>query len=813
MPARILVWITHKIISWVGMATLLMLLLLLTALGSMTMGLADVIRGFDTGLMSLMVILGLLIGWLLAKSPLPGWLAAIIILILGSEVIALRVGQLGRALTTFLWALSNLAWETRRWLVDRWLLGDPPDYRPTLQTLAELWAGFYTLLIRLFDWSTAMIAGQPAYDPVATTLVWSLALWLVAAWASWAVRRRGQPLLALTPAGALLATTLSFRPKEFSTLAPLLAATLLLIALVRYKTRENRWEATGLDFALDVRLDLTMFVVPLALALVMLATVTPSLSVRQIAQLAQRLMGVQVAQTHPLASSLGVEAHSGPASILENVQSGGLPRHHLLGSGPELSKQVVLVIQTNDTPPTSPHEPPPRYYWRSLTYDRYTGRGWFTGRTKTVEYEAGEPAISMYETSIPDQQIPLPARRALQQQIRDAGDLDELIYAAGELITVDQDFSVAWRAPGDVFGATIDATTYQVESLLSVAGETQLRAAGSNYPAWVQRYYLNLPDEIPNRVLTLARDLTATAPTPYDRARAIESYLRAFPYSLDLPLPPRHRDVVDYFLFDLQQGYCDYYATSMVVLARAAGLPARLAVGYISGIYDPAQARYIVTEADAHSWVEIYFPRYGWINFEPTGSRPAIERPSETPPVVPPELELPLAEAGDAQAEGGVGIWRWLLALPGGLALLALGGVGWSIVDGWRLRRLPPAKAIAILYRRLYRHGQWLDTPVEIGATPYEFVTSLAGHVTGLAQKRRWGTMLIPAAQELHWLTDLYVQTLYSPHRPALADRNQAIQLWRRLQRRLWLAQVYVFSKRPPARSTGSGQAHLSRSK
>jgi transglutaminase-like putative cysteine protease len=81
-------------------------------------------------------------------------------------------------------------------------------------------------------------------------------------------------------------------------------------------------------------------------------------------------------------------------------------------------------------------------------------------------------------------------------------------------------------------------------------------------------------------VLALARDLTATEPTPFDRARAIEAYLRTYPYTLDLPSPKLDRDVVDYFLFDLRQGYCDYYATSMVVLARAAGLPARLAVGY-----------------------------------------------------------------------------------------------------------------------------------------------------------------------------------------------------------------------------------------
>ena len=78
--------------------------------------------------------------------------------------------------------------------------------------------------------------------------------------------------------------------------------------------------------------------------------------------------------------------------------------------------------------------------------------------------------------------------------------------------------------------------------------------------------------------------------------------------------------------FDLQKGYCDYYATSMMVLARAAGLPARMVIGYSSGSYDVGLEVYVVTEAQAHSWVEIYFPDYGWVEFEPTAGRPTRER-------------------------------------------------------------------------------------------------------------------------------------------------------------------------------------------
>jgi transglutaminase-like putative cysteine protease len=285
----------------------------------------------------------------------------------------------------------------------------------------------------------------------------------------------------------------------------------------------------------------------------------------------------------------------------------------------------------------------------------------------------------------------------------------------------------------------------------------------------------------------LALDLTATAPTPYDRARAIETYLRTFTYTLDVPMPPAGQDVADYFLFDLKKGYCDYYATAMVVLARAAGLPARLAMGYASGNYDVYKAHYVVTEAQAHSWVEIYFPAYGWIEFEPTAGLPPIERPAETSPIVTSGPRAPLGPLVSRR------VWLdWLRrsGLPGGLVLLVLGAVTWSVADGWRLRRLPPAAAAAVLYQRLYRHGQWLDVPVGAGDTPYEFSTSLAGRVAESAQKRRWGAVLTPVGQEALYLTDLYVRVCYSPHLPDATDRAKAIQTWRRLRRRLWLARI-----------------------
>ena len=100
-------------------------------------------------------------------------------------------------------------------------------------------------------------------------------------------------------------------------------------------------------------------------------------------------------------------------------------------------------------------------------------------------------------------------------------------------------------------------------------------------------------------------------------------------------------------MFDLKQGYCDYYATAMAMMLRSVGVPARAVSGYAEGIYDPEAGLYFVTERDAHTWVEVFFPEYGWIEFEPT----AGESPLDRPPHSAPETSLTSQEQEPEQPE------------------------------------------------------------------------------------------------------------------------------------------------------------------
>ncbi|MCP4540500.1 MAG: transglutaminase domain-containing protein [Chloroflexi bacterium] len=750
---------------------LFLLFLLWVALVSVAFGLAEAVRDIDVLLILAMLTAGALTGWVLAASRLPDWLVGIVICVLGVVVVLTRVGRLDRYLATMFKGLLALYWDIWRWL----LRGSPPDWSPFFLALIELRVGVETLFARWSDWLGALTSGNAVFDPVAVALVWGGAAWIVAAWAGWKVRRH-QPLPALVPAIALLVATLKYvRASSLSLLLPL-GVTLLLMPLVRHDAREHRWRVSEIKFSRDIWRDLALQAALLSLMLMIAATWGSSISMQQIIKFRGRSSEEQQSGGSAVAESLGMEQRSAPAeeSIFDTARIGWLPRRHLIGTGPELSGRVMLVITTSD----SPSDSPPHYYWQSITYDRYFSYGWFTGKTSVTEYDAGQAVIS----------TTVPFHRVVRQEVDIRGNVEGLVHVAGTLLAVDRDYSVAWRPPSDAFGAMIDtrrANVYRADSLVPVVSEDQLLAAGSDYPEWIESRYLFLPDTVPLRVLSLARDLTATEPTPYDRARAIETYLRTFSYNLDVPMPPQNRDVVDYFLFDLQEGYCDYFASAMVVLARAAGLPARLAVGYASGAYDAENARYIVTADQAHAWVQVYFPGYGWIEFEPTSSHPLVNRPAKMVPIEWSEPEGMLEPVGTGW---GASSWLWGRGILAGLVLLVLGGMGWTEIDNWRLRHQEPTITVATLYGRLWHYGRWMAVPIQSGDTPYEFVLSLKGWMADRAQDMRRGGAVSSAIQDAQLLVSLYVWASYSPRTLDGSDRMRAVQAWWRLRRWLWLS-------------------------
>ncbi|HNT23802.1 MAG TPA: transglutaminase domain-containing protein [Anaerolineales bacterium] len=773
---------------------LVSLTILFTALGSLAWGLSEASVGTEIQWLLWVLGLGALLGLALAGSRCPGPWSALIIAIICCLGVLIYFGQLGTPLVGLGRGLLRLIGSLWTWLLS-WLQSlrsaqeiIPPDATPLALSWVDIISRLGALLSRLWAWLYGLFTRRANYDPLAAEFTWALCLLLLAAWAAWHAFRRRDPLLGLAPAGALLAVVLNFTRSSPAPLALLVGALLLLMAVLSYDRHEHRWIVQHTDYAEDIEMESVLIATGLALGLMMLALAAPSISWQALVKFGREIFQPS-SQSVEVAESFGLQpSYEGIAG------AGGLPRQHMLGSAPDLLRAEVMTISTGELPPVQviqmlPH-PPARHYWRAITYDVYTGLGWETSRTVPNLYDAGEPALQDLPADIASQQF-------IHQDVtlyREAG--SQLFYT-GLLVTANQPYRVNWRIPAaegaDAFGAVLSARPdqalrYQVSSLRTAASVEALRAASGPLPQWISERYLQLPADLPERVRRLAAELTAPGPngplSAYDQASAIEAYLRTFPYSLDVPEPPNDRDVADYFLFDLKQGYCDYFATAMVVLARASGLPARLVIGYASGSYDPYKALYIITEADSHSWVEIYFPGIGWVEFEPTSSLAAIERPTR------PEQTVSLPEATAS------GSWMdWLprqdwdvtgWAAAGAILCFVVYNLGVEI-DRWWLLHQAPAASIARLYRRLIRRTQHLTRSLPPGVTPFEYAACLQERLSGLdqAQARR---LFAPAQSEIDGLTLLYTRAAYSAHRPTPADRRQAVHLWWRLRRRLLVA-------------------------
>jgi protein-glutamine gamma-glutamyltransferase len=154
-------------------------------------------------------------------------------------------------------------------------------------------------------------------------------------------------------------------------------------------------------------------------------------------------------------------------------------------------------------------------------------------------------------------------------------------------------------------------------SRLPTIQPAKLRAAPTDYSENIRDTYLQLP-QLDKRILPFTQSVTARATNPYDKAVAIESYLRTrFTYTLDLSGKP-DKDPLANFLFTTRAGHCEYFASAMTIMLRSIGIPSREVNGFLPGEYNDLGGDYIVRASDAHSWVETYFPGTGWVTFDPT---------------------------------------------------------------------------------------------------------------------------------------------------------------------------------------------------
>ena len=253
-------------------------------------------------------------------------------------------------------------------------------------------------------------------------------------------------------------------------------------------------------------------------------------------------------------------------------------------------------------------ESPRSDYWRVGTFDLYTGDGWIRRGGSTDTGGLDDP--------------PGPSRRL--EQTFTAESAIQTLPAAWRPVSVSGPAADAARATE--FGSLLPSRgltageSYTVTSRVPIATGSRLQEAGTDYPEAIESRYTQLPDSTPDRVGDRTARLTANARTPYETALTVERWLENNrEYSLDVPAPGDN--VADEFLFERQQGYCVYYATTMAVMLRTQGIPARMVTGYSTG-EQVEDDTWVVRGYNSHAWVEAYFPEVGWVRFDPTPDGP-----------------------------------------------------------------------------------------------------------------------------------------------------------------------------------------------
>jgi transglutaminase-like putative cysteine protease len=466
---------------------------------------------------------------------------------------------------------------------------------------------------------TEIAARKPVEDFIFFVAVMTIILWVMGLAGGYQLARRAHLLAAAIPPGLgiVVLEIYDSAPEANLYLAIYLLLCLMLIGRHNLIRISAAWQARNMALSSEAGVDIATGVVFTSAALIMAAWFLPTngyalAPVRQTWEAIDK----QFASTR--------RAIQDAFSAVENYVPGGGTEAY----GPELAlgrsaAQGDALLFTV----AAPAGRAPRYYWRARTYDIYRDGTWSNSRMIERAYAPDDDLFDLSGR----------AAAAVTMTV-------SINRTQGTLIAVND--PLWFSRPAAAFFAhtgadsqdviTVLATEklragdrYEMRSAIPAATIAAMRSAGTDYPAWIKEQYLQLPANLPAKIASLAAEITASANTPYDKADAITNYLRAeITYTLSIQSSdPLGGDPMAWMLFNSKEGFCNYYASAAVLMLRAVGVPARMAVGYAQGESD-APGRYTVRVEDSHAWPEVYFPGLGWVEFEPTTAQPGLVRPS-----------------------------------------------------------------------------------------------------------------------------------------------------------------------------------------
>ena len=504
-----------------------------------------------------------------------------------------------------------------------WTVGG--EYFPELDQLGRLLA----LRADSLNWLVTVIRTGYPLELTPYALGLGILMWSTAFIASYTVYRHHRVMDAILLVGAALITNMSATFTDlFGHLVLFVAAALLLWLRASLVSRQESWQRRRVNENMEVPAAIMRSGIIFAAGSIALGWVLTSVAVA--APLTDAFRSLDTVWTDVQDRFDGVFGTlTNPDSRISGNTFG--PRFTVDGAWISNDQPVMEVASTRS------------YYMRTTAYDVYTGRGWARSEGTKRQVAPGElifpaesPERPLSDTAFEIETITVEIEQAIGRNL----------FAPGFPIRAFAPMVVYDTAGQPMLGGLEAANPispgqgYQVAVATSRATEAELSGAGTDYPPEITAHYLDTTG-VTNDTIALAAQVVADAAAtdPYFQAKALADFLTGdlFTYQAQAPVPADGRDLVDFFLFDERGrvGYCEYYASAMVVMARALGIPARVAVGYAPGERTET-GTFLIRERNAHAWAELYFPGYGWQIFEATkGIDPQFIRTSGGPTGTP----------------------------------------------------------------------------------------------------------------------------------------------------------------------------------
>jgi transglutaminase-like putative cysteine protease len=622
-------------------------------------------------------------------------------------------------------------------------------------------------------------------------------MWITGGWLTWCVLRWRKPMLGLIPGAAAFATNLlNIRPGENDQNGYTLAVLVLTLALLLWTNYTGSIaSATRAHVKLtgDARWDFWESGLVAMAALIVLGIMLPPLSTAD--------------RTLDLESSL----FSNWAQLQDRLSRPGA-----IGNGPAGGGTTGFATDVPLGGPLTRTKDPVFTY--TLIGD--TGPRYFRGVNVTLT-AGGEwrwPAQAGIKASVGKNEVPPYAEPYLKlavagykvKMIRPPIGFADIVFYPGTLYRVDRQTlatevllppssSTGQLTSIDRLSSTSPPTsvgTYTAYTEYSTATEAELRDAGTSYPDWLDQF-ARLPEQgyrsqdVQTRIHNLAVDVVtkARATNPYDQATAIQNYLRDstnYKYKLDPQPIPTGRDRLAYFLFNSKEGYCEFFASAMGDMLRSLGVPTRLVNGFGPGSFEGTTQTYVVRGEDAHTWVESYFPGYGWIPFEPTADgvyQPVTRGTNGSNPCLRDEncdvpggavggiggLPTPTGDPRGVRDPNNVGVAQpgFKFSIPDAGTLTTIVGVLLAVIlllFAAAARYLRPRTVMGV-WKRMIALSELAGAKRQPGETPFEL-------------GRRLEERFPEASEPVHALAGGFAVAAYAPPEVAASVRSSVMEAW-----------------------------------